>query len=52
MEVKFTLQSEDAAVLKKAAKDCGISLNQFLKEVAEVKAAELRFEAERFSGEI
>lgn len=45
MEIKFTLRPEDATVLKKAAKDCGISVNQYLKEVVEVKVADLRSES-------
>lgn len=42
MEIKFTLRREDATVLKKAAKECGVSVNQYLKEVAEVRVADLR----------
>lgn len=42
MEIKFTLRPEDAIVLKQAAKNCGISVNQYLKELVECSAADLR----------
>lgn len=42
MQVMFSLRPEDVKTLRRAAKGCGISLNQYVKEVAECKAAQLR----------
>ena len=47
MKVIFTLESQDAGVLEKAATECGLTLNRYIKELAECKAADLRTEEKK-----
>lgn len=44
MRVDFFVRVEDAGLLAEAAKNCGLSVNQYVKELTECRVADLRNE--------